>query len=235
MSALQWDLIGERLFETGIDHGVLYLQSGGAYPLGVAWNGLTGITETPEGAEPNDKYADNIKYLSIYSAETFKGTIKAFMYPDEWALCNGEKSIGGLTVGQQSRQSFGLVYRTVLGNDTDGNDHGYKLHLVYGCMASPSERDYQTVNDSPDAIEFSWEFTTTPVTLTTKIDGKVLKPTSLITIDSTQYTTGQAKTNLEDLEAALFGTDADPEDPQSVATDPYLPLPDAVITMMSRT
>ena len=135
MSKLLWDQIGERLFETGIDQGVLYLQQNGAYPLGVAWNGLTDVTETPEGAEPNDKYADNIKYLSIYSAETFKGTIKAFMYPDEWALCNGEKKIGGLTVGQQSRQSFGLVYRTVLGNDTDGNDHGYKLHLVYGCMA----------------------------------------------------------------------------------------------------
>ena len=235
MSALTWDAIGERLFETGIDKGVLYLQQNGAYPIGVAWNGLTDVTETPEGAEPNDKYADNIKYLSIYSAETFKGTIKAFMYPDEWALCNGEKKIGGLTVGQQSRQSFGLVYRTIIGNDTQGQDFGYKLHLVYGCMASPSERDFQTVNDSPDAIEFSWEFTTTPVTLTSKVDDKVLKPTSLLTVDSTKYTTGQAKTNFEDLEKALFGTDADPTDPSSVATDPYLPLPDAVIALLSRT
>ena len=234
MSALTWDAIGERFFETGIDKGVLYLQSNGAYPLGVAWSGLTDITETPEGAEPNDKYADNIKYLSIYSAETFKGTIKAYTYPDEWAKCNGEAKTGGLTVGQQSRQAFGLAYRTILGNDEKGNDYGYKLHLVYGCMASPSERDYQTVNDSPDAIEFSWEFTTTPIALTSKIDGKDLKPTSLITIDSTQYTTGQAKTNLEDLEKALFGTDAT-TDPVAAGTDPYLPLPDAVITMMTRT
>lgn len=234
MSALQWDLIGERLFETGIDHGVLYLQSNGAYPLGVAWNGLTGVTETPEGAEPNDKYADNIKYLSIYSAETFKGTIKAFMYPDEWSLCNGEAKVGGLTIGQQARKSFGLVYRTVLGNDTDGNDHGYKLHLVYGCMASVSERDYQTINDSPDAIEFSWEFTTTPVTLTSKdANDKVYKPTSLLTVDSTAFTTEAAKAKLKTLEAALFGTNADPTDPQSQATDPYLPLPDAVIAMLA--
>ena len=155
------------------------------------------------------------------------------MYPDEWSLCNGEAKVGGLTIGQQARKSFGLVYRTVLGNDTDGNDHGYKLHLVYGCMASVSERDYQTINDSPDAIEFSWEFTTTPVTLTSKdADDKVYKPTSLLTVDSTAFTTETEKAKLKTLEAALFGTNADPDDPQSVATDPYLPLPDAVISML---
>lgn len=229
MSALIWDAVGEHLFETGIDHGVLYPMVEGAYPLGVAWNGLTGVTESPEGAEANDKYADNIKYLSIRSAETFKATVKAFTYPDEWAECNGEASVGGLTIGQQSRKAFGLVYRTVLGNDTEGNDHGYKLHLVYNCTASPSERDYATINDSPDAIEFSWEIDTTPVALTSKDEsGKVYKPTALLTIDSTKADS----TKLKALEAALFGTDADPEDPQSVATDPYLPLPDAVIAML---
>lgn len=234
MSALTWDTVGERLFETGIDHGVLYLQNtDGTYADGVAWNGLTGVTETPEGAEPNDKYADNIKYLSIYSAETFSGTIKAFMYPDEWALCNGEKSIGGLTIGQQTRQSFGLVYRTILGNDTAGNDYGYKLHIVYGCMASPSERDYQTVNDSPDAIEFSWEFTTTPVTLTSKDENdKVYKPTSLLTVDSTKFTQTADKAKLKTLEDTLFGTDAT-TDPVSEGSDPTLPSPDAIISMLS--
>lgn len=224
---LAWDQIGERLFETGIDRGVLYVASGSSYSKGVAWNGLTGVTETPEGAEANDKYADNIKYLSIYSAETFKGTIKAFTYPDEWCLCNGEAEANtGVIVGQQARKSFGLCYRTVLGNDTDGNDHGYKLHLVYGCHASPSERDYQTINDSPDAIEFSWEFDTTPVVLTTKVDGVLLKPTSIITIDSTKVD----PTKLATLEAALYGTAAEGQAP---AVDAYLPLPDAVIAMFS--
>ena len=224
---LAWDQIGERLFETGVDRGVLYVASGASYPKGVAWNGLTGITETPEGAEANDKYADNIKYLSIYSAETFKGTIKAFMYPDEFAVCNGEaEPETGVVVGQQARKSFGLCYRTIIGNDTDGNDHGYKLHLVYGCHVTPSERDYQTVNDSPDAIEFSWEFDTTPVVLNTKIDDVLLKPTSIITIDSTKVD----PTKLATLEAALYGTAASGQDP---AVDAYLPLPDAVIAMFS--
>jgi hypothetical protein len=234
MSALKWDEVGEHLFETGIDHGVLYpMSDSGTYPLGVAWNGLTGVTESPEGAEANDKYADNIKYLSIRSAETFKATVKAFTYPDEWAQCNGEAVVNGVTVGQQSRKSFGLVYRTIVGNDIKGNDYAYKLHLVYNGTASPSERDYQTVNDSPDAIEFSWEIDTTPVTLTTKIDGKTLKPTSILTIDSSNFTTEAAKAKLNTLEAALFGTDADPEDPQSVGTEPYLPDPDTVISMLS--
>lgn len=234
MAELVWDQIGERLFETGVDHCALYLSKSGAYTLGVAWNGITDITETPEGAEPTDKYADNIKYVTLYSAETFKGTIKAFTYPDEWALCNGEKKVNKVTVGQQSRKSFGLAYRTVVGNDTDGNDHGYKLHLVYGCQASPSERDYQTINDSPDTIEFSWEFTTTPIALATKdSDGNVLKPTSILTIDSTDFTTEAEKAKLKTLVNALFGTNADPEDPQSQGTDPYLPLPDAVIAMLA--
>lgn len=233
MAELVWDQIGERLFETGVDHCALYLSESGAYSNGVAWNGITDITETPEGAEPTDKYADNIKYVTLYSAETFKGTIKAFTYPDEWALCNGEKKVNKVTVGQQSRKSFGLAYRTIIGNDTDGNDHGYKLHLVYGCQASPSERDYQTVNDSPDTIEFSWEFTTTPIALSTKDgDGNVLKPTSILTIDSTDFTSTEEKAKLKTLVDALFGTNADPEDPQSQGTDPYLPLPDAVLAML---
>ena len=236
MGALKWDEVGEHIFETGIDHGVLYpMSDSGTYPLGVAWNGLTGVTETPEGAEANDKYADNIKYLSIRSAETFKATVKAFTYPDEWAECNGEAVVNGVTVGQQSRKSFGLVYRTIVGNDVKGNDYAYKLHLVYNGTASPSERDFQTVNDSPDAIEFSWEIDTTPVTLTTKVDGKTLKPTSILTIDSSNFTTTALRAKLDTLEAALFGTDADPEDPQSVGTEPYLPDPDTVISMLSAT
>ena len=227
MSALIWDATGEHFFETGIDHGVLYPMANNAYPLGVAWNGLTGVTETPEGAEANAKYADNIKYLNLYSAETFKATVKCFTYPDEFGPCNGETNINGLTVGQQSRQAFGLAYRTIKGNDTLGNDYGYKLHLIYNCHATPSERDYQTVNDSPDAIEFSYEVETTPVALTSKVDGVTLKPTSLLVIDSKTVDPDALKT----LENALFGTDADPTDPSSVATDPYLPLPDAVIAM----
>ncbi len=222
--ALQWDQAGERIYETGIDRGVLYVADGATYPKGVAFNGLTGVTETPEGAEANDKYADNIKYFSIYSAETFKGTIKAYTYPDEWALCNGEASANGVIVGQQARKSFGLCYRTVVGNDVDGNDHGYKLHLVYGCRAGVAERDYQTINDSPDAIEFSWEFTTTPVVLSTKVNGVTLKPTSILTIDSTKVDS----TALGTLEQALYGTAASGQDP---AVDGYLPLPDVVIGM----
>lgn len=232
MSALTWDEVGGRLFETGIDHGVLYLQnSDGTYATGTAWSGLTGVTETPEGAEPNDKYADNIKYLSIYSAETFSGTITAFMYPDEWAFCNGEVKVSGLTIGQQARQSFGLVYRTIVGNDIKGNDFGYKLHLVYGAMASPSERAYETVNDSPDAIEFSWEFTTTPVTFTSEAAKELgLKPTSILTLDSTNFKTEAEKDKLAALEATLFGTDGTGG---AEGTDPTLPTPDAVLAAVS--
>lgn len=225
---LAWDQIGERIFETGIDRGVLYVASGASYPKGVAWNGLTGVTESPEGAEANDKYADNIKYISIYSAETFKGTIKALMYPDEFAVCNGEaEHANGVIIGQQSRKSFGLCYRTLVGNDVDGDAHGYKLHLVYGCRISPSERDYETKNDSPDAMEMSWEFDSTPVVLTTKdANDQIYKPTSIITINSTKVD----PEDLATLEAALYGTAAEGQTP---AVDAYLPLPDAVLAMFS--
>ena len=231
MSKLLWDATGEHYFQTGIDHGVLYPMVNNAYPLGVAWNGLTGVTETPEGAEANAKYADNIKYLNLYSAETFKCTVKCFTYPDEFAPCNGEVSVGGLTIGQQSRQAFGLAYRTIVGNENLGNDYGYKLHLVYNCHATPSERDFQTVNDSPDAIEFSYEVETTPVTLTSKdANDNVYKPTSLLVIDSTKFTTQEQKNKLKTLEDALFGTDGEGG---ATGSDPYLPLPDAVISMLA--
>ena len=222
MAKLLWDQTGEHFFETGIDHGILFPMVNNAYPAGVAWNGLTGVTETPEGAEANAKYADNIKYLNLYSAETFKATVKCFTYPDEFGPCNGESTVNGLNIGQRSRQAFGLAYRTIKGNDTLGNDLGYKWHLIYNCHATPSERDFQTVNDSPDAIEFSFEIETTPVALTSEYEtGKVYKPTSLLVIDSTTADSDA----LAALEAALEGTDGTP------GTDSYLPLPDAVIAM----
>ncbi len=222
---LAWDQIGEKRYEAGIDRGVLYVASSGTYPKGEAWSGLTGVTETPEGAEANDKYADNIKYGSIRSAETLKGTIKAYTYPDAWGQCNGEaEPATGISVTQQARKSFGLCYRTLIGNDTDGIDHGYKLHLVYGATASPSERDHQTINDSPDMEEMSWEFDTIPVVINTKVDGKTLKPSSHIIIDSTKVD----PTDLATLEAALYGTAAEGQTP---AVDAYLPLPDAVFAM----
>ena len=224
MAKLLWDQTGEHFFETGIDHGILFPMVNNAYPQGYAWNGLTGVTETPEGAEANAKYADNIKYLNLYSAETFKATVKCFTYPDEFGPCNGEATVGGLTIGQQTRQAFGLAYRTIKGNDTLGNDLGYKWHLIYNCHATPSERDYQTVNDSPDAIEFSYEIETTPVALTSEISaGKTYKPTSLLVIDSTTADPEALAT----LNAALEGTDGTP------GTDSYLPLPDAVIAMFA--
>lgn len=222
---LAWDQIGEKRYEAGIDRGVLYVASSGTYPKGEAWSGLTGVTETPEGAEANDKYADNIKYGSIRSAETLKGTIKAYTYPDAWGQCNGEaEPATGVSVTQQARKSFGLCYRTLIGNDTDGIDHGYKLHLVYGATASPSERDHQTINDSPDMEEMSWEFDTIPVVINTKVDGKTLKPSSHIIIDSTKVD----PEDLATLEAALYGTAAEGQTP---AVDAYLPLPDAVFAM----
>lgn len=222
---LAWDQIGEKKYEAGIDRGVLYAASSGTYPKGEAWSGLTGVTETPEGAEANDKYADNIKYGSIRSAETLKGTIKAYTYPDSWGQCNGEaEPATGVSVTQQARKSFGLCYRTLIGNDTDGIDHGYKLHLVYGATASPSERDHQTINDSPDMEEMSWEFDTIPVVINTKVDGKTLNPSSHIIIDSTKVD----PEDLATLEAALYGTAAEGQTP---AVDAYLPLPDAVFAM----
>jgi hypothetical protein len=216
MSTLVWDQTGQRFYETGVDHGVLYLPDAfGAYTQGVAWNGLTTVTESPTGAEPNAQYADNIKYLNLYSAEEFGATIEAFTYPDEFQAFDGlGVPVPGVTVGQQSRKAFGLSYRTKIGNDLDGDDHGYKLHLIYGATASPSEKAYNTVNDSPEAITFSWEVSTIPVAVTG------LKPTSVLTINSTDVTPA----NLATLEGLLYGT---------AGTDPSLPLPDSVISIFT--
>lgn len=201
MAALTWDADGSRFYETGVDHGVLYPRDAqtGAYGTGVAWNGLTNVTESPSGAEESALYADNIKYLSLYSAEEFGGTIQAYTYPDEWAACDGSAEIApGVMAGQQNRVGFGLCYRTVLGNDVMNDSYGYKLHLIYGAKASPSERAYQTINDSPDAIEFSWEYKTVPTT----VDANH-KPTACIVIDSTKADATKLKT-LEDM---LYGTE----------------------------
>lgn len=218
MATLYWDQSGERFFETGVDKGVLYLpNSAGAYTNGVAWNGLTSVTESPTGAEPNAMYADNIKYLNMYSAEEFGATLEAYTYPDEFAQFDGLATpYNGVTVGQQSRKRFGLSYRTRLGNDIDGDDLGHKLHLIYGCQASPSEKAYNTVNDSPEAITFSWEIATTPVSVTG------YKPTSILTVDSTKVD----PTALATLENFLYGT---------AGTNPSLPLPDAVLALFSGT
>lgn len=218
MSKLTWDDVGKRFYETGVDKGVLYPYNtlSNAYTPGVAWNGLSAVTESPSGAEPSPVYADNIKYLNLYSAEEFAATIEAYYYPDEFAACDGSAELAdGVMVGQQSRKMFGLCYRTKLGNDTDGNDHGYKLHLIYGCMASPSEKAYNSVNDSPEPTPFSWEVSTTPVNVTG------MKPTSVITIDSTKAD----PTCLAALEAKLYGDDS--------AGEPTLPLPDEVKTLMT--
>lgn len=215
MAKLEWDKSGERLFETGVNKGVLYVQEGTAYPKGVAWNGLTAVTESPSGAEATALYADDIKYLNLTSAEEFGGTIEAYMYPDEFKSCNGEVDLtDGVSIGQQARKPFGFCYRTTIGSDTDGNDHGYKLHLIYGALASVSEKAYATINDSPEAITFSWEFATTPVNVTGH------KPTSLLTVDSTKVDSAK----LAALEAALYGTDE---------KEAYLPLPDEVVTLLA--
>jgi hypothetical protein len=214
MASLTWDQVGERTFETGVDHGVLYLpDETGAYEDGVAWNGLTTVTESPSGAESSPQYADNIKYLNLISAEEFGATIEAFTYPDEFAECDGTAVPSpGLTLGQQGRKQFGLSYRTRLGNDTEGTDHGYKLHLVYGAQAAPSEKAYGTINDSPEAISFSWEVTTSPVPVVG------YKPTALMTIDSTTVDPA----NLSDLEDILYGT---------ASLEARLPLPAEVISL----
>lgn len=227
---LVWDKTGERLYETGVSQGVLYpIQTGGKYDFGVAWNGLSSVTESPSGAEASAIYADNIKYLNLMSAEEFGGTIEAYMAPDEFAECDGSKEIApGVFAGQQNRKTFGLSYKTLLGNDVDATDHGYKLHLVYGCLASPSEKGYQSVNDNPDAISLSWEFSTTPVEIATLIEGKKLKPTAILTFDSTKV----KPENLAKLEEILYG-----KDPTEISgadgIAPRLPLPDEVITIMS--
>ena len=216
MSKIVWDQTGERLYETGVKRGVLYVQdSGGTYPKGVAWNGLTAVTESPSGAEATPLYADDIKYLNLISTEELGGTIEAYTYPDEFAECDGSASIAtGVYIGQQSRKTFGMCYTTTVGNDVDNNAHGYKLHLIYGALASPSEKAYSTINDSPEAITFSWEFSTTPVNVTG------FKPTANIVIDSTKATPEK----MAALEKILYG-DTDVE--------PRLPLPNEVAQVMS--
>lgn len=218
MSKLVWDQTGKRLYEAGVKMGVLYPQAtGGTYPKGVAWNGLTSVSESPEGAEPEPLYADDIKYLNLMSVEEFKATIEAYTYPEEFAECDGSKSIAtGVTVGQQKRKAFGLCYRTTLGNDVDGNDHGYKLHIVYGALAAPSEKAYESINDSPEAATFSWEISTTPVA----VSKEGCQPTASITIDSTKAD----PTALKKLEDILYG---------SGDTEARLPLPDEITTLMA--
>jgi hypothetical protein len=216
MAPLTWDQVGEKVYETGVDHGVLYLpDQAGVYNEGVAWNGLVTVTESPTGAEPSAQYADNIKYLNLISAEEFGATIEAFTYPEEFGQCDGTAlPAPGVAVGQQGRKMFGLSYRTRVGNDVDGTEFGYKLHLLYGCQAAPSEKAYATINDSPEAITFSWEVTSSPVPVTD------LKPTALIVIDSTQVD----EADLAALEDLLYGKGA---------TDAALPTPDAVIALFS--
>lgn len=211
MSKLVWDKTGERLYETGVKQGVLYLQGeGGTYSKGVVWNGLTAVTESPSGAEATALYADDIKYLNIMSAEEFGATVEAYTYPDEFAECDGSAAlVAGVYIGQQARKTFGLSYVTTLGNDVDGVAHGYKIHLIYGCLAAPSEKNYSTINDSPEANTFSWEISTTPVNVTG------FKPTASVVIDSTKVD----KTKLAAFEAILYGSEE---------TEARLPLPDEV-------
>lgn len=225
MALLVWDKVAEKIYETGTDHGVIYPQKAdGTYDTGVAWNGLTAFTESPSGAEKTDLWADNIKYVSLRSAEDYGGTIECYTYPDEFKPCVGEKQVSaGVNFGQQARQAFGFVCRTVVGNDTLMNDFGYKIHICYGCTVSPSERSYQTINDSPEAITFSYEFSTTPVPIT-KEGYTNWKPVSSITIDSTKFTSESDKAKLTALEAKLFG---------SASEDATLPTPDEIITMFA--
>lgn len=216
MAKLVWDETGKRFYETGVKQGVLYvLSDAGKYDKGVAWNGLTGLTESPSGAEATALYADDIKYLNLLSAEDFGGTIEAYTCPDEFAACDGSASLAkGVSIGQQKRKTFGLCYRTSLGNDVDGSDYGYKLHLVYGCLATPSSKDYATINDSPEAITLSWEFSTTPV----NVEG--YKPTAHLEIDSTKADA----TKLKALEDILYGSEE---------AEARLPLPDEIATLMA--
>ena len=215
MAKIVWDESGKRTYETGVRNGVLYLQNeSGVYDKGVAWNGLTAVTESPSGAEPTALYADDIKYLELFSAEEFGATIEAYTYPEEFEKCDGSASLGaGVTIGQQDRATFGLCYRTVLGNDVKGSEFGYKLHLIYGAKAKPSEKGYQTINDSPEAITFSWEVSTTPV----NVAG--FKPTACVTIDSTKI----APDKLTQIEALLYG---------GASQEAKLPLPDEIATIV---
>lgn len=214
MSKLVWDVVGERNYETGVSKGVLYPMVSGAYPKGVAWSGLTTVTETASGAEATPLYADNIKYLNLMSVEELGGTIEAYTAPDEFGACDGTAELAtGVSIGQQPRQTFGLAYQTILGNDTENNKHGYKIHLVYGALASPTERSYATVNDSPEAMTMSWEFSTTPVSVTG------FEPTSLVVIDSTKVDAEK----LAAFEAIIYGSDN---------VEARLPLPDEVATLL---
>lgn len=229
MSRLEWDKTGEHFYETGVKQVVLYPMSGSSYGTGVAWNGVTSIEENPSGADFNAIYADDIKYLNIQGAEEFGASINAYTYPDEFAECDGcATPVTGVAVGQQARKAFGLCYRTTIGNDTEGIELGYKLHLVYGARVTPSSKSYSTINDSPEPAEMSWEMNTTPVA--TGIAG--MKPTSIITIDSTKFTEQAAKSKLTALEDLLYGTNAG--DGQT-ATDPTLPLPSVVLTTLGYT
>lgn len=215
MAKLVWDEVGKRIYETGVDKGVLYVQDEeGAYGKGVAWNGLTAVNESPSGAEPTPLYADNIKYLELTSKEEYGATIEAYTYPDEFEACDGSAELGaGVVIGQQSRKVFGLCYRTVKGNDVKNNDYGYKIHLVYGCKAKPAQKNYQTINDSPEAITFSWEVSTTPV----EVEG--FKPTATVTIDSTKVTPEKLKA----VEDALYGTES---------VEPKLLLPSEILAIV---
>lgn len=219
MAKLVWDETAKHLFETGVDRGVLFVMdsSKDTYGKGVAWSGLTGVTETRSGADETELYADNIKYLGLRGAEKFGGTITAYFAPDEWKECDGESElVPGVSISQQKRKVFAFCYRTLIGNDTEGQDHGYKIHLVYGATASPSNREYQTVNDSPEAVELSWDFSTTPINVTG------FKPTSHLEVDSTKFTADKIKA----LEDKIYGTDSE---------EPTLPLPDEVATLLKVT
>lgn len=229
MAKLVWDQVGERLYETGVKNGVLYpIGANGVYETGVAWNGLTQVTEKPTGAEPTALYADDIKYLNLFSTEEFGATIEAYTYPDEFMACDGSAEIAdGVVIGQQNRKLFGLCYKTTVGNDTEGTDHGYKLHIIYGAQASPSEKAYSTIDDSPEAITFSWDISTTPVEVTvgTGANAVTYKPTATLVIDSTKTDA----TKLASLEAILYGSDGTP------GTDPRLPLPAEIATLIGTT
>lgn len=226
MSKIIWDQTGERLYETGVRNGVLYPRSStGTYPLGVAWNGLTAVTESPSGAEATPLYADDIKYLNLLSNEEFGATVEAYTYPDEFAACDGSAELApGVMIGQQIRKPFGLVYRTVVGNDTEYNDYGYKLHIIYNALAAPSEKGYATINDSPEAITFSWELTTSPEPVTGA------KPSASLVIDSTKV--NQEK--LAILEGMLFGADATTGETPTEAIVPHLPLPDEIAAIFAK-
>ena len=231
MPRLNWDAPTEHLFETGVDQGVLYVydetkQTTNKYGTGVVWNGLTNVSENPSGAEPTALWADNIKYLNLMSAEQFACTIEAYTYPDEFGVCDGSAAIAtGINIRQQKRATFGFCYRTRIGNDAVGDSLGYKIHIVYGCLASPSERSYATVNDSPEAITFSWEVNTTPITIG-KINDVEYRPTSYLEIDSTKIDSAK----LTILENALYGTNGEG---QATGTDPYLPLPSEILTLIA--